>query len=117
MRVAVAVKQQDKGFAAYIPGLPGCNSQGTSKEEAVRNIRAVLLQYLEALKLDIVVEESPDGPSRGFVANVQLLPGCVAYGLTRDEAVRNLRPAIVRYLEGDEDHPLWYGSDKEEIQL
>jgi predicted RNase H-like HicB family nuclease len=46
---AVLEPETDGGFSVYIPGLPGCNSQGNTREEAIANIREALSLYLEHL--------------------------------------------------------------------
>lgn len=46
----VLEKQEEGGYAAYIPELPGCISQGETEEEAIANIREAAELYLEELK-------------------------------------------------------------------
>ena len=48
----------------------------------------------------IVVEQTP----RNFSAYAPDLPGCVATGATRDEAVREMRTAIAFHLESLREH-------------
>ena len=49
MRVKVILeKQEEGGYTAYIPSLPGCVSQGETKEEALKNIKEAIELYLEA---------------------------------------------------------------------
>lgn len=48
------------------------------------------------MKLQIVLEPSEDG---GYTAIVPALPGCLSEGDTREEALANVREAIVLYLE------------------
>lgn len=47
MRYRVALHESDEGFCAWIPGLPGCVSQGTTEEEALVNIAEAVREYLE----------------------------------------------------------------------
>lgn len=47
--VAVFEREEDGGFSVYVPDLPGCASQGDSREEAVENVREAIACYLEAL--------------------------------------------------------------------
>lgn len=42
--------QQEGGYVAYVPALPGCFSQGETKEEALRNIKEAIELYLEVLE-------------------------------------------------------------------
>ena len=37
----------DGGYTAYVPGLPGCISQGETKDEAIRNIAEAIALCLE----------------------------------------------------------------------
>ena len=37
------------GYIAFVPGLPGCHTQGESLEEAERNIKEAVQVYLESL--------------------------------------------------------------------
>lgn len=51
MRYRVVIEQDEDGvFVAECPMLPGCISQGKSREEAVANIKDAIAGYLESLK-------------------------------------------------------------------
>lgn len=41
-------KQEEGGYTAYVPSLPGCVSQGETREEALKNIKEAIELYLEA---------------------------------------------------------------------
>lgn len=43
---AVFEPQEDGGYTAYIPALPGCISEGDTLDEAKRNILDALMGYL-----------------------------------------------------------------------
>ena len=48
MRFTVVLEQEpDEGFVASVPALPGCVSQGDTREEALRKIREAIELYLE----------------------------------------------------------------------
>ena len=48
MDVTVILEPQEEGgFTAYVPSLPGCISEGESKEEAISNIKEAIELYLE----------------------------------------------------------------------
>jgi predicted RNase H-like HicB family nuclease len=47
MTYRVALLQSDEGFSVSVPGLPGCLSQGRTREEALENIRSAIQEYLE----------------------------------------------------------------------
>jgi predicted RNase H-like HicB family nuclease len=51
MKYRVILEQQEEGgFTVYVPTLPGCVSQGETKEEALANIKEAIEVYLESLK-------------------------------------------------------------------
>lgn len=53
--------------------------------------------------LKVVLEPSGDG---GYTVSVPALPGCFSEGDTKAEALRNIREAILLYLEDvPGDHP------------
>lgn len=43
---------EDGGFTAIVPALPGCISEGDTKEEALTNIREAIELYLESVEDD-----------------------------------------------------------------
>jgi predicted RNase H-like HicB family nuclease len=49
---------EDGGFTVFVPTLPGCISEGASKEEALNNIREAIELYLEPVEDDLAL--SPD---------------------------------------------------------
>ena len=52
MRQVVIYPGEDKYWVAECPSLPGCISQGKTKEEAIANIREAIEGYISALKED-----------------------------------------------------------------
>ena len=46
----VLEEQEEGGFVAYVPELPGCHTQGETREEALENIREARDLYLEVLR-------------------------------------------------------------------
>jgi predicted RNase H-like HicB family nuclease len=65
----VVIQRGDDGFwVAEVPSLPGCISQGKTKEEAIKNAKEAIEAYIEALKLDN--ERVPDDPFDTFVVAV-----------------------------------------------
>jgi predicted RNase H-like HicB family nuclease len=51
MKYRVLIEQDEDGvFVAEVPSLPGCVSQGTSREEATDNIKEAITLYLESLE-------------------------------------------------------------------
>lgn len=48
MRWTVVLEQEaDGGFVATVPALPGCVSQGDSRDEAIENVREAIAAYVE----------------------------------------------------------------------
>ena len=51
MKYRIIIEQDEDGiFVAECPSLPGCVSQGKSRDEALKNIKDVIQGYLESLK-------------------------------------------------------------------
>ncbi len=48
MRQVVLHPGEDGYWVAEVPSLPGCISQGKSKEEAIANIREAIGQWIDA---------------------------------------------------------------------
>jgi predicted RNase H-like HicB family nuclease len=55
MKYKVALQQSEEGYAVWVPGLPGCCSQGSTEQEALTNIADAISEYLD------VVYEQLDG--------------------------------------------------------
>ena len=50
MKYRVLREQDEDGvYVAEVPSLPGCISQGQTREEAVENIREAIAAYIESL--------------------------------------------------------------------
>jgi antitoxin HicB len=51
MKYRVLIEQDEDGvYVAEVPALPGCISQGQTREEAVENVREAIAAYLESLE-------------------------------------------------------------------
>ena len=51
MKYRVLVEQDEDGvFVAEVPALPGCISQGSTREQAIENIKEAIAGYLESLE-------------------------------------------------------------------
>jgi len=51
MKYRVLIEQDEDGmFVAEVPSLPGCISQGRTRNEATENIKEAIEVYLESLK-------------------------------------------------------------------
>lgn len=52
MRNVLIYQDEDGGWCAECPSLPGCVSQGEDREETIRNIKEAIEAYVEALEQD-----------------------------------------------------------------
>jgi len=51
MKYRVLIEQDEDGvYVAEVPSLPGCISQGRTRQQAVENIREAIAVYLESLE-------------------------------------------------------------------
>ena len=49
MKITVMLEPQEEGgFTAHVPSLPGCISEGDTKEEAIKNIKEAIELYLKS---------------------------------------------------------------------
>lgn len=61
MKLKVILEPSDEGgYTVYVPSLPGCISEGNSREEALTNIREAIELYLEPVEDDRVVAEGAE---------------------------------------------------------
>lgn len=61
MKYKVNLKSTEEGYSVWVPGLPGCWSQGESEDEALENIRDAIEAYLAT------VEELTSGKETRYV--------------------------------------------------
>jgi predicted RNase H-like HicB family nuclease len=50
MSYTVSLLRTDEGYSVWVPGLPGCVSQGDTETEALDNIRDAIKEYLEVVE-------------------------------------------------------------------
>ena len=61
MKLRVVLEpSEDGGYTVYVPSLPGCISEGDTREEALENIREAIDLYLEAVEDDLVFSENAE---------------------------------------------------------
>lgn len=48
---------EDGGYTVYVPALPGCISEGETREEALVNIKEAISLYLEPIEDDYIYRE------------------------------------------------------------
>ena len=59
MKLKVVLEPSDEGgYTVYAPSLPGCISEGNTKEEAISNIKEAIELYMEPVEDDFKL--SPD---------------------------------------------------------
>ncbi|MBX3144635.1 MAG: type II toxin-antitoxin system HicB family antitoxin [Trueperaceae bacterium] len=46
MKYRVALDRTEEGYSVWVPGLPGCLSQGDTEAEALENIQIAITEYL-----------------------------------------------------------------------
>jgi predicted RNase H-like HicB family nuclease len=58
MRFKVVLEESDEGgYTVYVPSLPGCISEGRTKEDALKNIQEAIQLYLEPVEDDWILDE------------------------------------------------------------
>ena len=106
MRYRVLIEQDEDGvFVAEVPSLPGCVSQGSTRKEALSNVREAIAAFVESLEAhgepvpppiseEIVHTEPPfrrvTVPNHKEVAKGTLRAVLRHVGLTADDFVKLL---------------------------
>jgi len=57
MNYQVALIKSEEGFSFFVPGLPGCWSQGETEEEAIENIKDAIKGYLAVVEEELYGKE------------------------------------------------------------
>lgn len=58
MKLRIVLEPSDEGgYTVYVPALPGCVSEGDTREEALQNIREAIDLYLEPVDEDFPSKE------------------------------------------------------------
>ncbi|MGH8614072.1 MAG: type II toxin-antitoxin system HicB family antitoxin [Gammaproteobacteria bacterium] len=56
MKLKVVLEPSEEGgFTVHVPSLPGCISEGDSKEDALKNIKEAIELYLEPVEDDLTL--------------------------------------------------------------
>ena len=56
MKLKIVFEPSDEGgYTVYVPSLPGCISEGDTKEEALKNIKEAIQLYLEPIEDDLTL--------------------------------------------------------------
>jgi len=55
MKIKIYLELSDEGgYTVIVPSLPGCISEGETKEEAIKNIKEAIELYLEPVEDDVL---------------------------------------------------------------
>ena len=58
MKLKVVLEPSEEGgYSVFVPTLPGCISEGDTREEALANIKEAIELYLEPTEDDYIAEE------------------------------------------------------------
>lgn len=61
MQLRVVLEPSDEGgYTVFVPSLPGCISEGNTREEALHNIREAIELYLEPVDDDMEFSEKAE---------------------------------------------------------
>jgi predicted RNase H-like HicB family nuclease len=60
MKYNVTLVKSDEGWAVWCDELPGCCSQGETREEAIANIREAIVEYRAAKEEEMLQEAGAD---------------------------------------------------------
>ncbi|MCP9472764.1 MAG: type II toxin-antitoxin system HicB family antitoxin [Nitrospira sp.] len=50
MKYRIALQKSEEGYAVFVPGLPGCWSQGATEQDAIENIQDAIREYLAVVE-------------------------------------------------------------------
>ena len=73
MRYKIQLEKTKEGYSISCPDLPGCWSQGKTKEEALKNIEDAIKTYLETKE---IIEPADESFAQGWeeAMNNQVFP-------------------------------------------
>jgi predicted RNase H-like HicB family nuclease len=67
MKLKVIIHEEDGGFWAEVPALPGCYTQADTREELLANLKEAVEGWLEA-----AADTEDQGEPKGVVEEVEL---------------------------------------------
>jgi predicted RNase H-like HicB family nuclease len=61
MKLKIILESSDEGgYTVYVPSLPGCISEGDTKEEALANIKEAIELYIEPVEDDFNISPNTE---------------------------------------------------------
>ena len=61
MNLRIVLEPSDEGgYSVYVPSLPGCISEGDTREEALKNIREAIDLYLEPVEDEMILSDKAE---------------------------------------------------------
>ncbi len=61
MKLKIVLEPSEEGgFTVYVPSLPGCISEGDTRDEALKNIKEAIALYLESIEDDHIKGETTE---------------------------------------------------------
>ena len=61
MRLRMILEPSEEGgYTAWVPSLPGCISEGETREDAVKNMKEAIELYLEPIEDDLHFSEGSE---------------------------------------------------------
>lgn len=61
MKIHIVLEPSDEGgFTVFVPSLPGCISEGETRDEAIANIREAIALYLDSVDDDLPLIEGAE---------------------------------------------------------
>lgn len=83
MKIKIVLEPSEEGgFTVYVPSLPGCISEGNTKEEALGNIQEAISLFLEPVEDDLILSPNSEqleiaiGPRSSVLDTNRSLPPC-----------------------------------------
>ncbi len=58
MKIKIVLEPSDEGgYTVYVPSLPGCISEGDTKDDAIENIKEAIELYLEPVEDEMILKD------------------------------------------------------------
>lgn len=92
-------------LVGHVPGFPGAHSQGATADELRDNLGEIIAMLREdeepPVELAVETEQEVDGR---WIAEVREIPGALAYGVTRYDAIARVRALAAEVLADRREH-------------